>query len=57
MHRLYSMLETVHMALCIHLLYEYLIIAWGNLLAAAKIIPSVIKSISATFELAAEHAY
>ncbi|KAI0799691.1 hypothetical protein BC629DRAFT_1497899 [Irpex lacteus] len=34
-------LETAHLALCIHLLYEYLVTAWGNLLAAARIIPTV----------------
>lgn len=35
------LLETVHVALCIHVLYEYLIVAWGNLLASARIVPSV----------------
>ncbi|KAI0092708.1 hypothetical protein BDY19DRAFT_925676 [Irpex rosettiformis] len=38
---LVALLETAHTGLCMHILYKYLVSAWGDLLAVQKIIPTV----------------
>ncbi|KAI0087480.1 hypothetical protein BDY19DRAFT_953954 [Irpex rosettiformis] len=42
-------LETVHTALCIHVMYEYLVALWGDPLSAGKIISTV--TVTIYFEL------
>ncbi|KAI0799695.1 hypothetical protein BC629DRAFT_190817 [Irpex lacteus] len=38
---LLMVLETAHTALCMHLMYSYLVDAWGNVFSIIKVIPTV----------------